>query len=170
VTARLKPYSVTPLAPTHEVGAFACGDKDIDSFIAVRARREQEQQLSQVYVMTATSNQVLAYFTLSPLSIRITPPLLERLGIGAIPYPLVGGYLLGRLGVDQSIAGNGIGSALTIHAARIARNQARHVGGVLLAVDPKTDRLVTWYEKLGFIRLAPPPGARRVILPFASIP
>lgn len=41
---------VVVLAPTHVVGAFTCGDAEIDDFLRTRARIEQAIGVSQVYV------------------------------------------------------------------------------------------------------------------------
>src|SRR3712207_7845596 len=100
---------------------------------------------------------VIGYFTLSPLSIALDVRLLTALGLaeGKIPYPQVGGYLLGRLGVHTSYQRQGIGEALVAIAVEHARRGRAEVGGVYIAVDAKTDRLVEWYERLGFRRLAP---------------
>ena len=49
------------------------------------------------------------FFTLSPLSKRIDPRILTALGLGTVPYPSVGGYLLGRLGVAEHYQRRGIG-------------------------------------------------------------
>lgn len=92
-------------------------------------------------------------FTLSPLSIRIDPRILAALGLGTVPYPSVGGYLLGRLGVAEHYQRRGIGQALVAVAIVQARQGRTGTGGVFIAVDPKEDSLVRWYARLGFIRL-----------------
>jgi len=160
--------AIVPLAPTHKVGAFACGDADIDRFLHDLAVAEQALGLSQVYVVSDTANEVVAYFTLSPLAIRVEPALLERLHIGAAPYPAIGGFLLGRLGVATSLQGQGVGEALVMRAAQIAKREARIVGGMFLAVDPKSDRLAMWYGRQDFAALGP--RTRRMVLPLRGVP
>jgi GNAT superfamily N-acetyltransferase len=160
---------ITPLAPTHEVGAFVCGDAEIDHFLHHRAAAEQAARLSQVYVTTSRANEaVAAYFTLSPITVRIEPTLLTTLGIGTAPYPQIGGFLLGRMGVHTEYQRRGIGKALVIRAGQIAKREAVVVGGAFLAVDPKTDDLARWYATLDFARLSD--KTRRMILPFAAVP
>lgn len=163
------PFSaVVPLAPTHEVGAFACGDADIDRFLHDLAAAEQSLGLNQVYVAPDPADAVLAYFTLSPLTIRVDPALLQRLRIDAAPYPAIGGFLLGRLGVATRLQGRGVGEALVMRAAQIAKREARVVGGMFLAVDPKNDRLVRWYAKQDFQTLGA--RTRRMVLPLRAVP
>lgn len=159
---------IVPLAPTHAVGAFACGDADIDDFIHRRASTEQAARLSQVYVTVGTANNVLGYFTLSPITVRVETSLLAALGLGDAPYAAIGGFLLGRLGVDSSLQRRGIGEALVMRAAQIAKREAELVGGAFLAVDPKTDELVTWYARLDFVRLGT--RTRQMVLSFGRVP
>ena len=58
--------------------------------------------------------------------------------------------------------------ALVMRAAQIAKQEASIVGGMFLAVDPKDDRLVTWYAKQDFLRLGQ--RTRRMILPLGEVP
>jgi ribosomal protein S18 acetylase RimI-like enzyme len=71
---------------------------------------------------------------------------------------------LGRLGVAARLQGQALGTDLIAAAIKIARVVRTDVGGAFLAVDPKNDKLLAWYERLdfGFRRLDP--GKRRIIL------
>ena len=160
--------AIVPLAPTHKIGAFVSGNEDIDRFLHDLAVAEQSLGLSQVYVVADAAGEVVAYFTLSPLTIRVEPALLERLRIGAAPYPAIGGFLLGRLGVTTGLQRQGVGEALVMRAAQIAKREARVVGGMFLAVDPKNDQLVTWYAKQEFMALGS--KTRRMVLPLRAVP
>lgn len=107
-----------------------------------------------VAVEPKANDAVVGFFTLSPLSIRVDPRVLMAIGLGPVPYPSVGGYLLGRLGVDRRYQGRGIGQALEAVAIAQAREGRMDTGGVFIAVDAKTGRLAKWYERLGFARLS----------------
>ena len=152
----------------HTVESFSCGDHDIDRFLRKDAAAEQKLSLSQIYVSTDLAGAVVAYFTLSPITVRVEPALLSSLGIGSVPYPGLGGFLLGRLGVHTSLQHQGIGEALVMRASQIAKAEAAVVGGVFLAVDPKSDKLVNWYAKQDFVRLGT--RTRRMILPLKIVP
>lgn len=125
-------------------------------------------RLSQVYVTADSDQAVHGYFTLSPLTIRIDAVVLAALGLEGLPYSAIGGFLLGRLGVDLPLQGKGVGEALVIRAAQIAKQESERVGGAFLAVDPKSDRLIAWYARLEFIALGGRSG--RMILPLTAIP
>jgi GNAT superfamily N-acetyltransferase len=168
VTPRPARYAVVPLAPEHVLDSFTCGDTDIDTFLRNRARAEQGAGLSQVYVAASRTREVVAYFTLSPLTVRVEPALVATLGLGAAPYPAIGGFLLGRLGVASALQRRGMGRSLVMRAAQIAKREAAVVGGAFLAVDPKTDTLVRWYAGQEFVRLAE--KTRRMVIPLRAVP
>jgi len=159
---------LVPLSTEHHVRDFTCGDAEIDSFLRERAAVEQALQLSQVYVTVDAHKAVRAFFTISPLTVRVEPVLLARLGVGAVPYPSIGGFLLGRLGVAVDLQGQGIGEALVVRAAQIVKREAEFVGGVFLAVDPKDDRLMAWYARQSFVALGG--RTRRMVLGLRGVP
>lgn len=142
------------LVAHHPVAAFACGDASIDEYLRHHALAEQAAGLSRVTVaVDAADGTVVGYYTLSPLGIRLDEALLRAVGLEVVPYPMVGGYLLGRLGVARDRAGQGIGAALVAVALDAATQASVEAGGVFLAVDPKDEGVAAWYARLGFARL-----------------
>lgn len=149
------PFRLEALAAHHSVAGFTSGDAAIDAFLRTTAVAEQTMGLSSITVAVdpRAGDIIVGFFTLSPLSIRIDPRVLAALGLESVPYPSVGGYLLGRLGVDQRYQRRGVGQALVAVAVTHARRGREGTGGVFIAVDGKDDSLVGWYEHLGFVRL-----------------
>ena len=117
---------------------------------------------------TNRASEVAAHFTLSPVGVRVEPALLRGLGVVSVPYPMIGGFLLGRLGFASSLQRRGVGEALVARAAQIAKREAAVVGGTFLAVDPKADALVRWYAKQDSARLGE--KVRRMVLPLSAVP
>lgn len=152
------PFRLEALAAHHSVAGFASGDVAIDAFLRTTAVAEQTMGLRSVTVAVdpRPGDIIVGFFTLSPLSIRIDPRVLAALGLEPVPCPSVGGYLLGRLRVDQRYQRRGVGQALVAVAIVQARRGREGMGGVFIAVDAKDDSLAGWYERLGFVRL----GAR----------
>jgi GNAT superfamily N-acetyltransferase len=105
---------------------------------------------------------VIGFFSLSPTSIRVAEPLLTKLGLPAVPYPTLGGFLLGRLGVQEESQGKGIGAALVAVAIEYAETGRLGVGGAFVALDAEEEELVPFYTRLGFDRLYP--GKLRMIM------
>lgn len=160
----IPPFRLERLTAEHRVTHFTSGDDTIDAFLHSSALVEQSIGLSSVTVALdpAASGGIAGFYTLSPLSIRIDPRLVSALGLSSVRYPSVGGYLLGRLGVDRHYQRRGIGQALVAVARAQARRVRTETGGVFLAVDAKNDALLGWYERLGFSRLAP--ETRRMVM------
>ena len=153
------------LTAAHAVTTCTTGDAEIDHYLHALALAEQAQGLATVYVAVMTDGDVVGYFTLSPLSLRLSALAGVLPGIADTSYPQIGGYLLGRMGVHKSRQSRGVGSALVAQAADMARAQRGRVGGVFLAVDPKTDKLCGFYARFGFRRLDSTGARRRMILP-----
>ncbi|MCX5762344.1 MAG: hypothetical protein NTW72_12735 [Gemmatimonadetes bacterium] len=95
-------------------------------------------------------------FTLSRIGVKLSPVLMEAMGIMA-SYHTMGGWLLGRMGLAVQHQGHDHGRRLVASAIRTARDLSLATAGPLLAVDPAHVDLMQWYLGLGFgfQRLAP---------------
>jgi len=152
-------FPLIQLASQHDVQKFSSGDhpgaQDIDEYLKSSALVEQAAGLSSVWIAidsrsSEPDSTVAGFFTLSPLSVPLTAVVLAQLGLQHVPYRAVGGYLLGRLGVASHLQGQNLGAALVAAAIKMARKAHNEAGGVFLAVDPKNDKLLEWYERLDF--------------------
>jgi GNAT superfamily N-acetyltransferase len=107
--------------------------------------------------------RVLGFYTLSPASVEFSrAPAVVTRGLGRYEIPV---YRLGRLGVDRSVKGRGLGGRLLLRAAERCMTAAQEVGGVALLIDAKNDRAAAWYESYGAERLLDAPLS--LVLPFA---
>jgi GNAT superfamily N-acetyltransferase len=159
-------YILERLTSSHPVAGFACGEHSIDGFLHQQALAEQESGWSATTVAvdpSLASRPLVGFYTLSPLTLRLDANVLSALRLTAA-YPVVGGYLLGRLGVAQSAQGGGLGGLLVERAIATALRARSETGGVFLAVDAKDDRLVQWYLRLGYGFVELSPGRRRLAL------
>jgi len=87
---------------------------------------------------------------LSPASIEYSrTPALAKKGLARYDAPV---FRLGRLAVDRSAQGRGLGGALLLHASDRCIRVAQDVGGVALLIDAKNDRAARWYESYGALR------------------
>jgi GNAT superfamily N-acetyltransferase len=173
VPATKPPFSLVRLEARHPVANFTCGTRpgaaEIDEYLKAHALTEQAQGLSSVWLAVdndgqAMTSPIAGYFSLSPLSIRLSDSLLESVGLSDVQYRTIGGYLLGRLGVAAHLQGKGLGAVLIAVAIKIARQVRNEAGGAFLAVDPQSAELLAWYERLGFgFRRLDPSRARLVL-------
>jgi len=144
------------LTAAHRIAEFSCGNRpgadEITRFLQEQALAEQAAGLSSVTVALdpEAGDRIVGFYSLSPLSIRIDEAVRRAVGLAAMPYPSIGGYLLGRLGVDSAYQGKEYGPLLVERAIEAARQARNATGGVFLAVDPKNAGLLRWYLRLGF--------------------
>lgn len=96
------------------------------------------------------SKRVFGYYTLSAEAIdAVDLPRMPKTISKKLPrYRRFGAALLGRLAVDQSQQGQGIGELLLMDAFH--RCLAMDIPVVVIVVDPKDARAADWYESYGF--------------------
>lgn len=112
------------------------------------------------------SNAVLGYYTLSGLSIDIGAwP--EEIARKLPRYPAVPATLLGRLAVDRSVRGRGMGEHLLMDALRRALEASGEVASVAVIVDAKDDAALSFYRRYEFLPFADLPN--RLFLPMGVI-
>src|SRR3972149_10266843 len=158
-------WQLVRLRDEHPVDALSCGTRpgaaDVNKYLRESARTEQEARIAAVWVVedtaaTTREGRIVGFFTLSPVGVRLSPVLMEAMGIMA-PYHTMGGWLLGRMGLAVQHQGHDLGRHLVASAIRTARDLSYATAGPLLAVDPANADLMQWYLGLGFgfQRLAP---------------
>lgn len=135
------------LDTTHHLDAFQSGVDTLDYWLKHRARKNQASGASRIYVVCDAS-RVLAYYCLASGAITS-----EQSSSGCFsrnmpsPIPVV---VLGRLAVDQSLHGKGIGRAL-IRDACLRVLQAADVLGICgVVVHALSLEAKSFYEKMGF--------------------
>jgi GNAT superfamily N-acetyltransferase len=109
--------------------------------------------------------QVLGFYSISPGAIefsRVPPTLSKKLGRYDVPV-----FRLGRLAVDLSTQGKGLGGELLLAAGERALAVAGEVGGVALAIDAKDQKAAQWYQRFGAVPLLDDP--LKLILPLSVI-
>ncbi len=135
------------LATDHQLHGFACGVDTFDDWLKRRAKPNQVSGASRTYVVTE-GKQVVGYYCLasgalelnhSPASIRRNMP---------DPVPLA---ILGRLAVDHSWQGKGLGVALLQDAALRTAQAASIVGIRGLLVHALSTEAKAFYEHHGFV-------------------
>jgi GNAT superfamily N-acetyltransferase len=160
-------FLIEPLGKGHDRTRFSCGEESIDRYLRTQASQDIRRKANAVFVMVDTSEpgHVIGYFTLCATALN--PGAVPEAALRHIPrYPLVSATLIGRLAVDKSSQGRGLGATLLANALRRAYENAAIIGCSMVVVDAIDDRAVRFYEAHGFIRLA---DSMRLILPMAAI-
>lgn len=135
-----------PLAPHHETDRFASGVESLDRWLFRHALKNQTSGASRTFV-ACKGNRVLAYYALASGSVAVeAAPGRFRRNMPD-PVPVV---VLGRLAVDNSLHGLGIGRALVRDAGLRVLQAANAIGIRGLLVHALSEDAARFYRKVGF--------------------
>jgi GNAT superfamily N-acetyltransferase len=155
-----------PIAKKHDRASFDCGEPALDEFLRRHARQNHDKGAAKTFL--AVSNQdgaILGYYSLCPASlIYARAPEIIRKGLARHDVPV---FRLGRLAVDRSVQGKGLGTQLVLAAGRRCLSAAEEVGGVAMLIDAKNERAAKWYSSCGAVPLEDAPLT--LLLPLATI-
>jgi GNAT superfamily N-acetyltransferase len=139
-----------PLADHHQLGAFNSGVLALDDWLKRRARANQVSGASRCFVVCAQES-VVGYYALASgaVSAAATPGRFRRNMPEPIPVAV-----LGRLAVDHTCHGKGIGRALFRDSALRVMQAAEAIGIRGMLVHAISDDAKAFYLALG---LSPSP-------------
>jgi len=156
-----------PIAKHHDRVAFDCGDAALNEFLQSHARKSHDKGGAKTFLAVSDNDgkKVYGYYCLAPASVsyRKTPDVVQR-GLGRYEVPV---YRLGRLAVDCSVQGQGLGGQLLLAAGRRCIQVATEVGGVALLIDAKNERVASWYAAYGAVPLLDAPLS--LLLPLKTL-
>lgn len=142
-----------PIDRRHDRSAFDCGVGDLNDYLQRYARQNHRLGGAKTFVAVPQSSRdkILGFYTLSPASLTYadTPATVAK-GLAKHDVPV---FRLGRLAVDRSSQGLGLGGALLMSAGRRCLAVAEQVGGVALLIDAKDDSAARWYAGFGAVPL-----------------
>lgn len=137
-----------PIAATHDVSAFSCGQPLLDNWLKTRALSNHQKGFTAVMVVH-TDNRVVGYYGLAPTA--VVPGRLPRsIRTGQPPDP-VPCLLLGQLATDEGWRGKGIGTGLVKHALQRCVAAASLVGGRALVVNAVDEDAAAFWNRRGFV-------------------
>lgn len=145
--------------------SFDCGDSAMNAFLRNHARKNHERGASKTFLAVAKGDAaILGFYTLSPAEAELerVPEELKR-GLGRYA---VGGFRLARIAVSRSQQGKGLGGQLLMAAGLRCIRAAAQVGGTLMFIDAKDERVAKWYRSYGALSLDDRPLS--LFLPLAS--
>ncbi len=133
----------------HDRKSFTNKEESIARYLHQQAAQDVKRGYARIYILAATDNpaRIAGYMSLNAHAIDTTtyPPEIRKIFGSRRIVPLIE---LGRLGVDTSCEGQGIGKALVFYAIQLmATNSAGAAGLLVKALNPG---LIGYYEKLGF--------------------
>jgi GNAT superfamily N-acetyltransferase len=134
-----------PLADHHQLGAFNSGVATLDEWLQRRARANQVSGASRSFVICA-DDIVVGYYALASgaVSAATAPSRFRR----NMPEPILVA-MLGRLAVDQTWHGQGIGRALFRDSALRVMQASEAIGIRGMLVHAISDEAKAFYLALG---------------------
>jgi GNAT superfamily N-acetyltransferase len=135
-----------PIAAHHDVSRFRCQHVDLVDWLQRRALGNESSQASRTYVITE-QGRVVGYYALAAGSVEL------RSVAGSVrrnmpsPIPAI---VLGRLAVDDSYKGRGLGAGLLQDAVLRSVNAARAVGARVLLCHAIDEQAQRFYLHHGF--------------------
>lgn len=163
----LTPENIGPLEKAHDRKSFDCGNEDLNRYLREQARQDAEKRVAAPFIFTQLGDsKVLGFYTVSSSIISVDelpPDLMKRLPrYGQLPVTL-----LGRLAVDHSARGQGVGEFLLVDALRRSLEAAQQIAAMAVIVDAKDERAEIFYRHFDFQPFQQTP--LRLFLPMAQI-
>jgi GNAT superfamily N-acetyltransferase len=163
----LNRITVEPLGRQHDRTAFRCGAEALDRYLKQHARQDADKRVAAPFVaVNLPDARVLGYYSLSAsvLSLVDLPDELAR----KLPrYPQLPVTLLGRLAVDQSAKGHGLGEHLLLDALDRSLAHASQIAAMAVVVDAKDEDAALFYRYYGFLPLQAQPS--RLFVPMTTV-
>ena len=144
----------------HQRKPFDCGQPTLDDFLKTKLNQQMKRGVTVGYVLTTDSSdssdsskaagRIAGYVTLSAGELPIT---VIPTGHGFPPQTPLPTTLIGRLAVDRSFQGQGLGGDLLVHALGLAVETAKQVASAVIEVDAIDESARKFYEHYGFTSL-----------------
>ena len=156
-----------PIGKSHDRKSFDCGEPALNDYLIRFARQNHDSGGAKTFLASDPDHpaRILGFYSLSPASLDYarTPAVIKR-GLGRYDVPV---FRLGRLAVDKSVQGAGLGGQLLVAAGKRCLAASELVGGVAMVIDAKSKRAAIWYASYGAIALDDAPLT--LMLPLATL-
>jgi predicted N-acetyltransferase YhbS len=146
----VNPQQPRPIEATDNTTDFDSGEESLDRYLADRALTNHLADLGRCYVcVDGDTDKIIGYYTLSAVAVEhaALPGKVRRNAPNPVPA-----VLMGRLGIDTTAKGSGLGRFLVRDAILSTLAAADRIGVRILLVHALHEHAATFYEKLGFQR------------------
>jgi GNAT superfamily N-acetyltransferase len=157
-----RPSPPSAITSTHDLDQFRSGNEALDDWLRFRALKS-EGRSARTYVV-AFGRQVLGYYCISTgAEKRVNVPSKLSRNMPE-PVPLI---TLGRLAVDVSYQGKGMGAGMLRDALQRVLQMSQIAGSRAVIVHAIDQNAMSFYLKYGFIEF--PTGTQTMFLPVETI-
>jgi GNAT superfamily N-acetyltransferase len=145
-------WNILRLTKEHDRAAFHCNVPRLDAFLHKYATQYEKRNLGRPYILVQDDlPRVFGYYTLAVGGISkefLPEEAAKKLPDHPVPYALIG-----RLALDQSVQGQGLGRKLIANAIERCVKASESVGIHSIFVDAIDDAAALFYLKHHFIQL-----------------
>lgn len=136
-----------PLASTHLLNEFKCGESVLDEWLKRRAMPNQSSGASRTFVVADQDQRIYGYYAMAAgaVSHQMASTSVRRNMPDPVPV-----MVLARLAVDQHAQGHQLGAALLQDAVNRAVAVSQNAGVRALIVHALNDQAKLFYEHYGF--------------------
>jgi ribosomal protein S18 acetylase RimI-like enzyme len=142
-------FKIVPFDSKYAREGFDCGNPALNLYFSRNAGQDVRKRYAAFFVaVEENSDRVIGYYTLSNASVFLLN-IPEKFRKRLPKYPDVPAIRLGRLAVDISAQGQGVGAKLLANAViRSVLNIA--AGWMMMIVDAKDENARSFYRKFEF--------------------
>ena len=159
-------WTIRRLDKRHDRARFDCGHPLLDDWLKEQAGQSDRRDLSRTFVATRPGDATVAgYYAIS--THRVVADDLPAAEAKRLPRRDVPVVLIGRLAVDRTVQGQGLGALLLVDALRRSLQISEQVGIHAVEVDALDGPARDFYLAFGFRSLLDDP--RHLFLPMHEI-
>ena len=127
---------------------FDCGNSELNDYLKTRISKDVERKANVPVYAVNSADEVIGFYTLSSGSVQFEnfPDNLKK-KIAQYPVSIA---RVGRLAVDQSMQGKGLGKELLFHAIDRVEVVSKSIGIRAIVVDAKDKKAENFCQKYGF--------------------
>ena len=146
-----KRWNFVPIHQKYQREYFDCGYPVLNDYLKKYARQNHEKGISKTFIAISQSEplKIGGYYTVSASVIEFDSlPKSYQKGMPIYPIPAL---LIGKLAVDNSVKGQGLGGELLVDALFRAVKASQEIGIFAVRVDAIDLRAKEFYLKYEFI-------------------
>lgn len=157
-------FRVVALSGVHDRSTVQCGTPPLDRYLREQVTQDIRRRVAACFVALTDDDRIAGYYTLASASLLLAD--LPAPAAKKLPrYPTVPAVRMGRLAIDQTHKGQGLGGALLADA--LVRAASSEIAAYALTVDAKDEQAAAFYRHHSFIAL--PDTPLMLFLPLATV-
>lgn len=143
-------FKIERISEDHLLPEFDCGDENKNRFLTKFALQNSKGGFGRTYVAVRSGQKaVLGFYTISSSSVRFEN-IPSKQNLPRYPIPSI---LIGKLAVDSSVKGQGLGTALMFDALKRVAEISEEIGIFLVEVKAVDAKAKQFYKRLGFLEM-----------------